>query len=471
MTRTSDSEVESAVTGHLQVRGTGSSRRWVALYIDRDGVHRTKTLGPTWVADSGRRTERGAVVWKAAGGACPEGALTPKAAKLELDDLLARTRDAPRRAIVQKRTTLGPTFGQLVDDWRDYLQIERKRKRSTVQDARNTARRHLVAHFGEDRELQTVRHVEIRENRDGRNVIEHREERTDTITTAEVDELRRKLLKTDLSPRTVQKVMVLLHGLLKYGQRRGMINVNAAAHAERVTVVDDEGFNVLEPIEFEAVYRAVIAGEVHPQEDQRDVIDDLSDAIRQTVAALLATAFYAGPRLGELRDLTWAAVDFDKSLIYVRSSYTHGERSSTKGGRVRAVPLVPQLGQRLADLATRDQFTGDGDYVFHNALGQRVDDALVREVFYAALARAEMGHKRDKVDQHGNAQEPIRVHDLRHSYCTWAVNVWDVTLVQKYAGHRHIQTTMRYVHRVAKTEHADEGGAYLASVLGESVAA
>jgi integrase len=126
------------------------------------------------------------------------------------------------------------------------------------------------------------------------------------------------------------------------------------------------------------------------------------------------------------------------------------------------------LRQRLAELACRQHFTTTDDYVFANELGDRIDDGLVREAFYAAIARTGMGHRRDQHDRHGNEQMPIRVHDLRHSYCTWAVNVWDVTLVQKYAGHRHIQTTMRYVHRVAKTEHADQGGAYLDAVLGSA---
>ena len=59
----------------------------------------------------------------------------------------------------------------------------------------------------------------------------------------------------------------------------------------------------------------------------------------------------------------------------------------------------------------------------------------------------------------------MRLHDLRHSWCTWAVNVWPVTKVQLYAGHRDIQTTMRYVHHQTNAEDADLGGAYLDRVL------
>lgn len=89
----------------------------------------------------------------------------------------------------------------------------------------------------------------------------------------------------------------------------------------------------------------------------------------------------------------------------------------------------------------------------------------MRAVLYTALADAGLGYKRAQSDQHGNPQAPFRVHDLRHAWCTWAVNVWPVTKVQLYAGHRDIQTTMRYVHHQTKAEDADLGGAYLDRVL------
>jgi integrase len=123
--------------------------------------------------------------------------------------------------------------------------------------------------------------------------------------------------------------------------------------------------------------------------------------------------------------------------------------------------MVPVLAQRLAELSTRGDFTGESDYVFVNDVGDRVRDGNVSAAFYAALDAAGLSDRRAETDQHGTAQAPMRLHDLRHSSCTWAVNVWPVTKVQLYAGHRDIQTTMRYVHHKTKAEDADLGGAYL----------
>jgi integrase len=44
---------------------------------------------------------------------------------------------------------------------------------------------------------------------------------------------------------------------------------------------------------------------------------------------------------------------------------------------------------------------------------------------------------------HGEPQKPLVFHDLRHSFCTWAVNVFTLPEVKELAGHRDITTTMK----------------------------
>jgi integrase len=471
--RVASKAAEQRVTGNVRVTGSGRAKKYVAQWSDRDGVRRTRTLGPAHVRDSGRRTARGAVVWRAGDGECPPDMVTPKVAAEQLSALLEAARRAPRKVrVVEAEAERVPTFGDLVDLWLAYLEKEKRRKTSTVQDARNVANAYLLPHFGEATPLYASELQEFVVVRDGREQFEKREVRANTFTTEDVDDLRRELLDSHLSPRTVQKVLVLLHGVFKLGKRRKLLSINPSEDAERVALEDAGVFNVLEPVEFEQVYRAVLGelderpAEEH-EDDDEDAIDALSEDERLLYGAALSTSFYAGLRMGEKRDLPWRNVDAVRSMIRVESGFTHGTRSTPKGKRARSTPLVDVLAKRLATLRERPSFTAPDEYVFCNETGERISDDKIRAVFYAALGRAGFGHRREKEDRHGNPQTPMRVHDLRHSWCTWAVNVWPVTKVQLYAGHRDIKTTMRYVHHQTKEEDAGLGGAYLARVLAE----
>jgi integrase len=459
-------ERRQEIAGHLQVREGARGRRFFASWWDAEGKRRTTKLGYAHVTDSGRRTARGAVIWRAGSGPCPPGHLTPKMAEALLDELLADARASeavePAPAVAPVDDNI-PTFGDAITAWLEYLEIEKRRKKSTVQDARNVANANLIPRFGRDTPLYSVDRHEVIVRRNGRQFAELREERRDTFTTDDVDEYRRELLGSSLSPRTAQKILVLLHGVFKLAKRRKLIAVNPSEDAERVTLEDPGIFNILDPIEFEAVYRAIL--DEGPELD--DEIDKLTTAERQLYGALLSTGFYAGPRLGELRDLPWRNADFAGAMIRIESGYTKGGRSTPKGKRARSTPMVPILSQRLAAISTRQRFTGGADYVFSTEIGERVGEARVRKVFYAGLVRAGLGHRRGDVDQRGNPQEPIRVHDLRHSWCTWAVNVWPLTKVQAYAGHRDIKTTQRYVHHQTKAQDADLGGVYLDAALAQ----
>ena len=145
------------------------------------------------------------------------------------------------------------TFAYAAKAWLRYVEHDRNRARSTVRDYRTSVERHLVPRFG------------------------HRP--LSQITVQDIDQLRGDLLD-DLAPRTVQKVMVLAHGIFRLAGRRGWMASNPAAEAERVTVKRRAEFAVLSPVEVQAVARAT--------------------ATEQDSAIILVAAF-TGLRLGELR--------------------------------------------------------------------------------------------------------------------------------------------------------------------------
>jgi integrase len=75
-------------------------------------------------------------------------------------------------------------------------------------------------------------------------------------------------------------------------------------------------------------------------------------------AALFLAAAFTGLRMGELLALQWRDVDFAGEAIRVRRSYNiHGGLGTPKSGRVRSVPMVPDVAQALARLANREDFS------------------------------------------------------------------------------------------------------------------
>jgi integrase len=82
-------------------------------------------------------------------------------------------------------------------------------------------------------------------------------------------------------------------------------------------------------------------------------------------AAIFLTAAFTGPRRGELIALRWRDVDFANSVLRVRASFAGDVLTTPKSGKVRLVPLAPQVSDVLARLGRRDAWAaGDDDLVF-----------------------------------------------------------------------------------------------------------
>jgi integrase len=365
----------SRVSGHVELIKRKRGPQFYVKYRLADGRQRMKRLGPAW-------SQRGRP---------PEGYFTRKMADEALQAILT---DA-RRGTLQDAARTGATFADAAAEWLRYVEHDRKRRHSTVEDYRNVVRNTLLPEFG-DASLES-------------------------ITTEWVDGYRARLVaEARLSDRTINKLLVLLHGIFKRAQRVWSLPGNPVAAVERQPVRRSGDFDVLSPGEVAALERAA--------ESEQD-------------AALFVVAAFTGLRMGELLALRWGDVDFSKRLVHVRRSYTHGALGPTKSGRVRSVPLIDEVVRVLDGLSRREHFTSADDLLFVNTVGNALDDSKLRRRFYRALERA--GLRR------------IRFHDLRHSFGTLAVQVFPLSDVRAYMGHADIQTTMVYVHHVPADDAAE----------------
>ena len=198
-------------TGHLQVKGGAGRRRYFALWRDADGRHQV-LLGPAHVKDSGRRTPRGAIVWRAGDGPLPSpDHLTPAHAAAALRELLAA---APERATpaghqTERKRSHSATW---CAEWLRYVEHEAQRTPAT-------SRR--LPQLGACVAVTGIRRGHAaRQDRHGRD---RRLARRSTCRGKAVAALDPEV--ADGSPRVLARA-----------KRRGWIAVNPATDAERVSV-------------------------------------------------------------------------------------------------------------------------------------------------------------------------------------------------------------------------------------------
>lgn len=349
-----------------------------------------RARGPVWYAKyrlpDGRQVQKKIGPAWAARGRPPEGYFTKRAAEAWLGEVL----DQARRGTLADMRSSHATFADAAEEWLRFIAQDRERKPSTIRDYRSALNAHLLPAFGE-RELES-------------------------ITVEEIEAWRQTL--TDLSNRTKNKLLIQLHGIFRRAQRMYGLDGNPLARVEKHPQRSSGDIEVLAPEEVWALVRA---------------------ASSELDGVIYLTAAFTGLRMGELLALRWRDVDFSGSVIRVRSSWAGGQLTTPKSGKVRSVPMAPDVASALAKLSAREHWTGDDDLVFASQTGQYLSDSALRIRYKTALRRANL--------------RTLRFHDLRHTFGTRMIAKADVRRVQEWMGHSDIQTTMKYLHYAP---HADD---------------
>ena len=204
---------------------------------------------------------------------------------------------------------------------------------------------------------------------------------------------------------------MIFHGVMARACRVYRLPVNPVAGVEKPRLAAPSAIDVFSPEEVLALVRA--AG------SEQD-------------AAIFLTAAFTGLRQGELVALRWRDVDFGGSYIRVTASYTKGELSTPKSGKVRSVPMAPEVAEALARLGQRERFVGPDDLVRVGLTGGHLDASALLRRYRAALCAAGL--------------RPLHFHDLRHTFGTRVIGRADIRRAREWMGHADVQTTMRYLH-------------------------
>lgn len=336
--------------------------------------------------------------------ACPPGYFTKATAERWLREYLS---DVGRGLRVEQQAT-GATWADACREWLRWIEDDRKRKRSTVRDYRLAVEANLIPDLGADRKLEAIPARSIEAYRDA------------------------LLAEGRLSPRTINKRLTMIHGIFGRAQKVWNLRANPAAGIDKVPERRSGDIDVLRPDEIRQLAAA---------------------AATEQDRALYLTAAFTGLRFGELAALRWSDIDWHRDLIHVRRALARAVIEAPKSGKVRSVPMVAEVAQVLARLGQRELWTSQDDFVFVSATGGYIDHSGTVRAYRKALERA--GLRR------------VRLHDLRHSFGTLAVQAFPLSDVQAWMGHADIQTTMQYVHHVPKHDAAQRLGSLLD---GENVA-
>ncbi len=346
--------------------------------------------GPQWYAKyrlpDGRQLQRRIGPAWTERGRPAAGYFTKRTAEAWLRDML----DEARRGTLPGLVKTGVTFADAAAEWLRYVEHDRDRKPSTITGYKAILRAQLLPAFGE--------------------------ESIESITTASIESW---LAGFDRAPATRTKALVLMHGIFKRAKKLYGLPANPVADVERPPTRPSGDIDVFSPEEVMALVRA---------------------AASEQDAAIYLTAAFTGLRRGELLALRWRDVDFGGQVIRVRASYAEGALTTPKSGKVRSVPMAPDVAEALAKLGQRPGWTADDDLVFVGQAGSYLDGRALRRRYDSALKRADL--------------RKLRFHDLRHTFGTRMIAKADIRRVQEWMGHADIQTTMKYLHYAPREEDA-----------------
>jgi integrase len=352
---------------------------WYAQYRPSSGRQTQRALGPAW---SGR-------------GRPPAGYFTKRLAEDWLRDKLLEDAHRARSAPV---VDTGTTFAEAADEYLRYAEEDRGCKPSTIRGYRSQLNAHLLPAFGSMR-IEDITEREIERWRSGLSGT-------------------RKGRET-LSNKTKNHQLVLMHAIFRRAVKLYGLPRNPLANVDRYRVRRSGDIEVFSPEEVWSLVRA---------------------AASEIDGTIFLTAAFTGLRRGELLGLRWRDIDFDASTIRVRASYAAGKLTTPKSGKVRAVPMAPEVAAALARIGQRQRFTGEDDFVFAGESGMPLNPDALSSRYEKALEAA--GLRR------------LRFHDLRHTFGTRMIREADIRRVQEWMGHADIQTTMKYLHYESRAEDA-----------------
>ncbi len=215
-------------------------------------------------------------------------------------------------------------------------------------------------------------------------------------------------------PTTINRKKAVLSSVYKFALSRGYVDANIV----RNVVIDDDTKR---------------RDRVLSDDERKSLIKACKESNWDKLYLLVLMALTTGARKGELMSLRWCDVESKENTGYL---------SDTKNGTSRELHFAPVV---MAELK-RFQEIGTGLIFPSEEIPSQSMD--FRKAWGKALSAANISEK-DILNTDGSIkQEKFTFHCLRHGFCSALSDSGkEINQIAKLAGHKSIQTTMRYIHQ------------------------
>jgi integrase len=215
-------------------------------------------------------------------------------------------------------------------------------------------------------------------------------------------------------PTTINRTKAVLSSIFKFALSRGYIDVNIV----RNVVIDDDTKR---------------RNRVLNDDERKRLIKACQESHWDRLYLLVLMGMTTGARKGELMSLRWCDISFKNNTGYL---------GDTKNKTSRELHFAPVV---MTELKRFQEIGPILIYPSEDIPNQSMD---FRKAWSKALKIASISEK-DILNVDGSIkQEKLTFHCLRHGFCTALSDSGkEINQIAKLAGHKSIQTTMRYIHQ------------------------
>jgi integrase len=238
------------------------------------------------------------------------------------------------------------------------------------------------------------------------------------ISTADLEKLLvAPMLQSGKSPGSIERALGLFSSMWGWAKRQGLVSGPNPKSKVKRPVEDNRRDRFLTRVEAVRLLQAL--------KERSAVTHDMA-----------VMALFCGLRAGECRALTWADIDFENGLIFVKDSKNSFNRHAFITAEVREM----LLGRFQGQAKSAKVFVGPQGGESYCQISTHFRETVKALGFNEGL---------------GDRRQRICFHSLRHTFASWLTQKGQpIYTVGKLLGHKAIKHTERYAHLAPKEQRA-----------------